>query len=187
MTLALPPSLQRMLALGLAALVTLALWLGVARPLLAHFAEQRDALARERVMLGRFLAAGNRSATAGDIERRINEVLGGEALLKGESDAIRLANLQTLVGEIAARGNIRPRSVRTLPRREQGGLAVLGVRIQLQSDLASVQALLHRLESAETLLLLSGLQMTRAAGTGGGPTELDVRLDILGVARKEGG
>lgn len=183
----LTPRLQRLLALALTLLVALAIWLLLVRPVAGLIAEQGEAIARERQLLGRFLAVANRSATAGDIERLVGEALSGEALLKGESDAIRLANLQSLVGEIAARGKLRLRSVRTLPRREQGGLAVLGVRIQVQSDMAGVQALLHRLETADTLLLLTGLQVSRVAGTAEGPTEIDLRLDVLGVARKEGG
>lgn len=183
----LPPNIQRLLALALTLVVALAIWLVLVRPVAGLIQEQDAALARERVLLGRFLAASNRSSTAGDIERRVGEVLGGDALLKGESDAIRLANLQAMVGEIAGRGNLRLRSVRTLARREQGGLAVLGVRIQVQADMAGVQGLLHRLETADTLLLVSGLQLSRTAGTAEGPSELDLRLDVLGVARKEGG
>jgi hypothetical protein len=188
MTRALPDPLQRALALGLLALVVLGLWLGLARPIASLLHDQGQAIERERVLLGRFLAAGSRTATAADIERRIEEVIGRGALLEGESEPIRLAALQTLVGDIAARHRIQVRSSRALPRREQGRFALLGVRIQVATDLAGAQALIHGLETAEAMLLVASLQMTRAAtGREGGAAEIDLRIDILGVTRKEPG
>lgn len=187
MTLALPRPLHRMAALGLLGLTLLVLWLLILHPVFAHFSSQHETLERERVVLGRFLAAAGRQTTAGDMERRVGELLTGSALLKGESDPIRVANLQALVGEIAGQGNLRLRSVRALPRRDQGSLSVHGVSVQVATDLAGAQALIHRLESAETLLLITGVQMSRGAQSSQGPAEIDLRLDVLGVARKGGG
>lgn len=187
MTTRVPQALQRLAALALLGLVLAVAWFAAARPLRAHLDAQAQAIERERILLGRFLAAGGRSATAGDMQGRINRVLGGAALLKGETDALRLAHLQTLVAEIAQAGNVQFRSVRVLPRREQGRFALLGVRVQATTTLATAQALIHRIENAETLLLISGLQLTQQGGNEGGPAQIELRLDLLGVAMKEAG
>ncbi len=187
MTMRLPMPLQRLAALSLLAVVMAIGWYAVARPLAAHFDAQSLSIERDRAVLGRFLAAGERSATAGDMQSRVGRMLGGAALLKGETDALRLAELQTLVAELTQRGNVQVRSVRALPRREQGRFALLGVRLQATTDLASAQALVHRIESAETLLLISGLQLTRQSGNDPAGAQVELRLDVIGVVMKEAG
>lgn len=188
MTLVPPQPVQRLLAVLLLGLVAGAVWLGLAQPIARHFSDRAGQIAHERVVLGRFLAAGNRTTAAADMDARVKAALGAGALLAGESEAIRLAGLQTLIGDIAQRGNLRLRSIRALPRREQGRFELYGVRLQVTTDVAGAQAFLHRLETADQLLLITAVQMTRvAAGRDGGPVEVDLRLDILGVARKEPG
>ena len=105
--------------------------------------------------------------------------------ISGDSQTIRLANVQSAVVQSLAADSLKPRSIRNLPPRQRAGLTLVGVQVQIGASLDQLQSMLGRLDRHQPRLLIEDLQVTRTAQgtvqTEGTGRLLDVRLDVFGI------
>ncbi len=185
---------RQLAAVALLVAAGLALYGAAVEPAWHYFTAARERIAEGRVLLGRLEAATGRRGEVEELRRRAEAAPTARLTLKGDTEAIRLAALQTTIGEAASRRGVRVVSARALPAIEIDGRRLLGVRFDMRTDLATLQALLHGIETGEPMLLVHGLQLRAAGGSGGGaaagaaPT-LDAGLSVFGVepASRAGG
>ena len=115
--------------------------------------------------------------------KRFDEA-GRTTFVGGESQAIRIANVQAAAVRILSAGGTKPRSVRNLPPRSRLGFTMVGVQVQASLTLSQLQSLLLQMDKYRPRLLVEELQVTRsgqmaAVGEEGAP--LDVRFDVFGI------
>lgn len=156
-------------------------------PALRHSADARQRIAEQRELLGRFQAAAARSGEAESLQRSAEAAPLSRLMLKGETEAIQLAGLQSMIGEAASRHGVRVTSARPLPAADSQGIRLVGLRLDVRADLATIQALLHRIETMEPTLIVQGLQI-RGAAVGGsradqpaGNAVLEVSISVYGA------
>jgi len=125
------------LALGLVSLVTIV-------PLAAHVAAIQEQIEAQRTLLGRFEQFATREGEATEHDRIGRDALASGAYLKGESEALTAAGLQTVLAEIGAANRVRFHSTRTLPARERNEMRFIGVRVQFTAEIEQVRALLPK-------------------------------------------
>ncbi|HYD31047.1 MAG TPA: type II secretion system protein GspM [Azospirillaceae bacterium] len=167
----------RLLAVGLLALVMLAITLGIVRPVAGLVAASQE----EAVLLQTRLEGYRRViARRAEIERALTEredrqETGGDYLV-GATSALAAADLQRRVAEIAARRGGRIASQLALPEREDDGFKRIATQARLSASAEALRDLLHDIEQGRPRLLVEGLSV-RAAGNDG---RLDVTLTIYG-------
>jgi hypothetical protein len=166
------------LALGLLALVTVL-------PLAAHVATLHEQIESERALLGRFMQIAGKESEAMEYERIGRAAQSSGAYLKGESEALTAAGLQTILAEIAATHQLRFRSTRALPARERGEARFVGVRVQFNAEIEQVRAFLHRIEVSRPFLFVEAMQIQPVSPySQRDPAQagvLDVGLDVFGA------
>jgi len=110
---------------------------------------------------------------------------GKRNFVSGESQTIRIANVQSAVVQILASDGLKPRSVRNLPPRVRAGLTLVGVQVLIGASLTQLQSMLGRIDIHQPRLLVEDLQITRTAQSvvpGDAAQQfLDVRLDVFGI------
>lgn len=160
-------------------------------PLSARFFGVRTEIGEQRLLLGKLTAAAARAGMERESAGRPAFDSDGAAFLAGGSDALRLAELQSLAAKAAEAEGIQIKSTRALPSRERDGLRLLGIEAQLSARVEQLQRILFKLESGRPLLLVETLQISAppllsddnpAAGA-----MLDVRLGLLGAASSQKG
>jgi hypothetical protein len=165
-----------LLALALAAIVAVV-------PLRARFAELRGQIETERVLLGRFAAIAARDTAA--YERAGRSALQSGAYLKGESEPLVAAGLQTILAQLAAADRVRFHSTRALPPRERNATRLIGVSVQFKAEIEQLRALLFRIEGHRPFLFVEGLHVHPVSPFSQRDLELngvlDVRLDVYGA------
>jgi hypothetical protein len=178
MTARISPVLHRLAAVALLVAIAGAAFALLALPLIGHFAGLRAEIARQRETLGRFEAfAANREAAEAQAERA-RAAMNGGMFLPGETDALRTANLQALVTEIAEKNGARLSSTRALPVREQEGLRLIGVQAELDTDMKRLQAILAAVEARRPALFVQSVQIAPSAARRRDSDELRVRFGI---------
>lgn len=165
-------------AIGLTALATVV-------PFAARISALREQIDTERVLLGRFAAVAAQQSQATEYDRVGRSAVESGAYLKGESEPLRAAGLQTALSELAAANGVRLYSTRALSGRERGEVRLIGVRIQFNGRLEQLRVLLHRIESYRPFLFIEALQTQPLSPFSQRDPEqagvLDVRLDVFGV------
>lgn len=165
-------------AVGLIALVTVV-------PFATRVGELRERIEAERVLLGRFAAIAAQGDQAAELDRVGQAAASSGAYLKGDSEALKVASLQTMLIEIAGANRVRFHSTRTLSPRDRNDTRLVGVRVQFNARIEQVRVLLHRIEAARPFLFIEGLQMQPVSAFSQRDSEqaglLDVRLDVYGV------
>lgn len=166
------------LALGLVALVTIV-------PIAAHVAALQEKIEAQRAMLGRFTQVAAKEGEATEQDRISRAALSSGAYLKGESEALTAAGLQTVLAEMAAANRVRFHSTRALPAREHSEMRFIGVRVHFNAEIEQVRALLHRIEANRPFLFVEALQIQPVSPYSQRAPEqtgvLDVRLDAFGA------
>lgn len=166
---------SKLAALGLLAAVAGGAFLGAALPLIDRFETLDADISAKRQLLGHLLA---KAVPADD---RAQAPLAAPQYVAGETDAVRLAGLQTLLNETAEAHNIRLISSRAVDTNDQGDIRLVGVAAQLKAPLEELQRLLHDLETARGALVVESLQIMRQQGESAG-NNLDVALVLRGAA-----
>ena len=77
----------------------------------------------------------------------------------GETDALRTANLQALITDIAVKHGVRLSSARALPAQERDGLRFIGVQAELDADMPQLQAIMLAFEAQRPYLFIQSLQV----------------------------
>jgi hypothetical protein len=191
MTITLPKPIRQLLAVALLVGTVLAvLGLGV-MPVATHVGDLQTQIEQERLVLAHLLAAERNGPDIREAAKLAQTASAARLTVDGESDAIRAANLQSLVGGIAAKSGLQMRSLRNLPARDRNELRMLGVQVQFLATVEQLRRALVEIEAQQPYLFVDTLQITPlpgaiAAGGDNGGT-LDVRIDVLGaVARPKG-
>lgn len=171
-------------ALGLVALVMVV-------PFTARVAGLREQVEAQRVLLGRFVEVAAQESQAAEYDRIGRSALDSGAYLKGESEALIAAGLQTVLAELAAANRVRFHSTRALPGRERDEARLIGVRVQFNAEIEQVRALLYRIETHRPFLFVEALQIQPVSPYSQRDPEqagvLDVRLDVFGaISGKKG-
>jgi general secretion pathway protein M len=180
----------QLLAGGLALLVVVAIWLGVAAPIIGWYDERSERLDALRLRAAREAAL---IETLPTLRREASRSAGGPTrqVLAGSTDAIAGATLQEQVQTMAAAANAQLTSIETLPGEQNGAYRRIGVRLELSAQLAVVIALLKSVEEAQPGMLVDDLRLT---ATPVGPMNAQLPLDCaftvyafrIGTAKDDG-
>ncbi len=170
----------RILAAGLALLAVFVLWLGLVGPVLdwfdaraARLTELRIRAARETALIATLPALKKEVAAAAQTPAR--------AALTGSTDAIAGAALQEQVQQLATAANAQLTSIETLPADQVGAYRRIGVRVELNAQLAVVVALLKSVEEAQPSILVDELHLTATpVGAGAPQLPLDCSFTVYG-------
>jgi general secretion pathway protein M len=169
-------------AIGLLAAVSLGLVTLVLKPIAAQRADLEDGLETQRTLLGRLRAEQSAAEAKTVLGGTPAAMPKGPVFLGGESDAIRLAGLQSRLSDAAQTAGTRLASTQVLPPREDAGVRLIGVQTQLSTTLEQLQKLVFELETARPVLIVQALHVSRGPDREGQEvTELDVRLTVLGA------
>lgn len=168
---------RRFAAVSLLVAAAFAVYALVLGPAWEHVTGARERIEDGRILLGRLAAVAERSPRAAELQRAADAVPLSRLVLKGDTEAIQLAGLQTMVGEAAAMQGLRVASARPLPASEREGLRLIGLRFDIRGDLQSLQTLLHRIESTEPSLLVEGIQIRSSGAVGNSTGSRGVVLD----------
>ena len=188
-------AIARLLARTAAVALLLALIAGAAQivvmPIAAHIETLRERIDQERLMLGRLASMQASTEQLSERDAAARAARTASLFLEGESDAIRLANLQSLLADIAAKTGAKLRSTRTVSPRERNDLHLLGLQLQLSASIEQLQALLVAIEAQVPDLFVEALHVAPAANAQGpraeGAGTLEIRLEVAGVAPRAKG
>ena len=106
---------RRIFAVTLLLLATGVFGLSVVNPLYVHLSDIRGNIDQERMLLGRLNAIVGDQTGANDIEKLSKAEEDSSLFLQGESEAIKLASLQSRLSEIVSANGVKLRSARNLP------------------------------------------------------------------------
>ena len=189
-----PGWVSRLAALALSAGVAFALYIFVAAPIVAGYAETDAAVAQAAESLDRYRRI---AAARPALQERLDALKSRQSeigtYLSGGTDALAGAELQELVTATVASGGGALRSVQILPVKADGGFRRIGVRVQMTATMAQVLRVLHRFEAGSKLLFVDKLEVSnrRARRRRKQPVEMDpallVRLDLFGYIQPEAG
>lgn len=181
---------SKALAVAILGAVLIALFGLVADPLMTRFTGVRDRITDERQLLGRLQSALDPKSSGQEVSKP--EALNAAAFfLPGTSDSLRLAGLQSRIGEVTTGVGVVIKSVKTLPAREREKVRLVGLEAQFTGSIAQVQRILFKLETEQPFLFIEALQISAPAllseDNPQAGDQLDVRLGVLGaVAGKKG-
>lgn len=186
------PGFQRLFsrlgAIALLACVVLFVGFFVIAPVVGYFSDRREEITEQRRLLTRFSAAGGAAAQGGLPAKPAAD---SGIFLAGSSDALRLAELQSLTGRIAELEGVELRSTRSLPVREREGLRLLGLEANMRTTISQLQKVLYRIETGRPFVIVEDLQVTPPPLIAGeeqsGAGLLDVRLNLLSAATAKKG
>lgn len=182
---------RKVVALALLASVGFLAYALVIEPLLSRFSSVREQIAQQRQYLRGLTSAASQAAQARVIDKRPAVNSGSAIYLPGSSDAVQIAELQSLLGRITEVESVAIRSTRALAPRERDGVRLLGIEAQLNVSIGQLQRILHKLENGRPYLVVESMQITPPALLSeDNPTAgiiLDVRLGLLGIAAKKKG
>jgi general secretion pathway protein M len=160
-------------------------------PVAARIGEINEQIEGERLLLGRFVAMAALQDKLAEMQNAGRAASESGAYLKGESDAIRAAGLQTFMSDLAGANGVRLNSTRPLPPRDRDEVRLVGTRVQFTADIEQLREILYSIESAQPFLLVEAVQVRPVSALAQRDPEfgglLDVRLDVLGaLPRKKG-
>jgi len=180
---------RQLLAVALLVLVATAVVFLTVVPLYAKISDLDDKIQQERMTLGRLSAIGRDEKTARELDSLTAAARTKGMFLEGESESIRMANLQSLLAEILASNGVKPRSIRNLPARDRNELRMLGVQLQLVTSIETLRKILVAIEEQRRVLIVEQMQVAPLTGTWIGNEEqrgtLDIRFDIFGVEGRQ--
>jgi hypothetical protein len=182
----LSPLMHRLAALALLFGVVGAGFALLVLPLIGHFSDLRAEIGRQRELLGRFEAFAANKDSAEAVAEQAKAAMQGGLFLSGETDALRTANLQALVTDVAAKNGIRLSSTRALPVQEQGGLRLIGVQAEFEADLKQLQAITAAVEARRPVLFVQSMQIAPLNSARRDNGELKVRFGLFGAVAAPG-
>lgn len=173
--------LSRFAALALLFGVAVLAVLAVAAPVVREMQAARADLQQQRELLGRFQAFSGSDAI-GQPAKRMPDAAQQALFLPGETDALRMAALQSIITEIAARHGTRLATTRELPAEETGGVRLIGVQAEFTTDMAGLQAISLAIQSHRPILFVRALQVSPSGTWRSTDGRLRLRLDLYAAA-----
>ena len=181
----LPLIARRLLALGLLVLLLSAIWLAAVTPLIASYRENVAAIDEARSVLARYQKVADFEGNLEIVATQSRPDALGKQVLLGDSDAISVAGLQSLLQTITVSNNAQILSAQALPPQEAADYRFVGVRIDLTGDLAAIQHTLQKIETGQPFLFVNRATLRRREGAPENaayePIILDTQLDIYGA------
>jgi general secretion pathway protein M len=185
MALALPTGPRgQMLALGMALLAAVVVWLGAIAPLRGWYDDRAELLRRQRAIAHRMaslvetLPALRRQVTTVDSAAISSGGASNDTsavLLTGANDPVAAASLQQRIEELAMRAGVRVGSEEILPAQTEGDLRAIAVRLTLTAPYHSLVGLLLALSRSETPMVVDDLLLR---GPSGRPGDDDLPIDV---------
>ena len=173
----------RIVALTLLGVVLGGLYLLVAAPLLDFYAQRRDTLEQERMLLPHLEAA---AATAPGLRQRLaalnTAARARNVTMGGASDAMASADLQSRIEALAAQAGATIGSTENIPVQTQDGYRRIGLRLVLNGSYETLVKLFATLETATPPLIIDNLQIHGVLRRPGMPERaaLDAALEVYG-------
>ena len=166
----------RLVALGAAGALAVAIWIGLAAPWVEAIQSARQHLERQRQVLQGYEQAASRADTlAARLATLTADPNTGGVWLAAGSEAQAMATMQDRVKTVAA--SVGATVVTAQPLGAAAGAPTRArLRVGLSADMTALQATLHALESGSPLLLAEALTIRPRSSAGGGL--LDVQIDL---------
>lgn len=177
---------EALFAATLLAIVALC-WFSIVRPWLNWREETSVEISEIVERIARFASVVSQGEGGGDRVRAEIEERFGPEFLRGESDAIILADLQSLIGEIVTRHGCELALSRQLPTRTEDGRTSLGLHLQIRGDVRRMFGVLHSLETGKPFLQIENASLRLmdgaaiAAQEGADIIQIIAELDIYGT------
>ncbi len=151
----------RLLALGITVVLALALWLGIAAPLIDFYNDRAETLARQRVVAQHMEQL---AATRPALESRAAELAkrapAGDRL--SGSIPVATATLQGVVQDIAGTAGASLTSVESLPGETAGNYRRVGVKLALSAPWPVLVHFIQAIEQSGTPMVVDDLQVRGA-------------------------
>jgi Tfp pilus assembly protein PilO len=178
------PTLHRRerMVIGAGAVIGLVIggYLFLVEPLMArsHIAET-TVPAREATLERRRVLVGQRPRLTEELAA-VNARLETESarVLRGPTPPLAASELQKLVKDLLARGNVEVRSERVLPAADQQGLQEVPIEVAIVGSIGDMVTALSHLERADRLLALKDVKIRVVAP--GQPREVMTTLTVAG-------
>jgi general secretion pathway protein M len=180
-------TVSRIAALGLLAAVLALLVLGVAMPIAQRFQALAQAIEDQRLQLDQYGAVAAQGANLRTLEQQRQAEFALNEFVPGDSDLAAQANLQTTLIGLAQASGVRVRSARKLPERERAPFKLVGMGLNLTTDIANVQKVLYAIETARPYLFVEAVDISPLGGANPPPGQrmLEVRLDIFAAPQRK--
>lgn len=145
------------LAVGVALLAVLMLWLGIVDPLWSWYGDRNELLEQRQALLQRMqaLAASLPALRAASADKRDEGSEAATSMLPGASDAVAAADLQERVQKMAAAAGVSLTAVETLPAEAAAGRwHKVSLRISLSASWPVLTDLMRSIEQSPTRILI---------------------------------
>ena len=148
----------------------------------------RAQINQERQILGRLSTMRSDDQETLEIKRSTQLLQATKLTLDGETDPVRLANLQLLSNGIASTRGVQIRSTRNLPVRDLADVRLLGIQLQFAATYEQLLSIILAVEGQSPYLAVDGLQITPSPDTTSagrsGDVLLEARLDVYGATTR---
>ena len=172
-------------AIGLLVVALTAFTVVLALPLAQHLRGIQDNIHDQRILLGRLQKFALKKSEADRLVERSDAVLRSGFFLTGGTDALRAANLQSLLSSVAKDNGIRLRSTRALPPTTRDGWRFIGVQATMTANINQIQSLVLALESMQQYLFVQNLAIGQPASRNPVDDNLTVRIGIVGAVARD--
>ena len=182
--------LQKLAALALLAVVVSGVFFVAVEPVIGRLDAAQGQIGEQRKLLGKLNASIGDTAATSRAEILTKSILEAAPYLTGSSDAVRIAQVQSLANSIAGEEGAQITSIRALPGRERGGLRLVGVEAQLTTTIENLQKILYRLENGQPYLLVDSLHIAAppvVGETAADASALQIRIGLFGIVSKRNG
>lgn len=181
----------QVLALLIALLGAVVLYLLIVSPVLDFYGERGDMLDRRLATAGRYEALARQLPALRAADKKWRDQEGGELLLEGSSDTLASASLQTTVKGLVEEAGAKLSSSEVLQPATDGGFRRVGIRVVFSGNLKLVTAVLKGVETSRPILSVGDFSLRAGGATGsedsddesapaGGGDALSVTLDVYG-------
>jgi hypothetical protein len=157
------------LALAIAALGAIVLYLLIVSPVLAFYGEGEDLLDQRLAMAGRYEALARELPALRAADKKWRDQEGGELLLEGSSDALASAALQAAMKRLVEDAGAKLASSEVLQPTSDGNFRRVGIRVVFSGDLKLVTAVLRGVETSRPILSVGNFSLR----AGGGPASTE--------------
>lgn len=157
------------LALAIAALGAIVLYLLIVSPVLAFYGEGEDLLDQRLAMAGRYEALARELPALRAADKKWRDQEGGELLLEGSSDALASAALQAAMKSLVEDAGTKLASSEVLQPTSDGNFRRVGIRVVFSGDLKLVTAVLRGVETSRPILSVGNFSLR----AGGGPASTE--------------
>ncbi|MEI9997225.1 MAG: type II secretion system protein GspM [Rhizomicrobium sp.] len=180
------PARQRLIALGILAVVLGLAWLAVVQPIADAFAAQRDGIEQSRRMLA---AYEGRIAMRPLVEAKLAQMrsreTGSTGLVGGTSAELAAANIQNVMKTLIESAAGQMRSAQNLAPVTSGGFQRIEIQYDLLLPMTRLKDMVYRIETVTPYLFLDSVDLRApetwdASGLQLDPPNIDVHWTVRG-------